>query len=60
MASSSRGMSTALEGRWTYLTTEPLMNTFFTELYFIVSTSHPEQLTLSSTRVSPPPRTSPS
>lgn len=32
VASSSSGMSTALAGKWTYLTTEPLMNTFLTEL----------------------------
>ena len=31
-ASSSSPLSTSLAGRWTYLTTLPLMNTFFTEL----------------------------
>lgn len=34
VASSSNGISTALEGRWTYLTTEPRIKTFLTELCF--------------------------
>jgi hypothetical protein len=32
VASSNRGVSTEAAGRWTYLTTLPLMKTFFTEL----------------------------
>jgi hypothetical protein len=32
VASSNRGVSTEAAGRWTYLTTLPLMKTFLTEL----------------------------
>ena len=33
VASSNKGVSTDAAGRWTYLTTLPLMKTFLTELY---------------------------